>query len=547
MGYSEQLVVARFVSRYWWGSRSLIFPAASLMLLATSLNLAVPYLAKEILEQRDDSALQSACLVGVLLVVFYHVTSLGAHLIAYRAAQDVTFRMMRDGVEMLCAVPWHDLACYNPTEYAQLIVRAARVSGDAIAAVLTDLLSSFFGVVGIAFVIVFISPTLSLMFACVVGLTQGLSFWYKKYFPVSGLEFGQADARVQALVVSVVQRSVLTRIFRCSGYVLRVFDARAELAVASARRLNFGIHSHAAVATAATNVCFILLVGVTSLMRARGVLDFVDVALFFFYMRQLLDRVQSLINEFNKLLVLMEQADPFQRLICSRRSDESPSFQVGQTAVSSSSPLVTPVGAVVAEFQQVTYRYPAGDGSDSGISSVSFLIRAGSLTAMIGASGAGKSTCLRLLARVLQPQSGSVNTPCTVAMLEQSASVLPGTVMDNILLGNPAATYEQLILASKRSGCFSFVSILPQGFDTFIENTDSAQFSGGQLQRICLARVFLSSASLVLFDEPTTGLDDVSVDMFAQAAVQLKDEGRAVVFASHEKRIVTLADQVISI
>jgi ABC-type multidrug transport system fused ATPase/permease subunit len=120
-------------------------------------------------------------------------------------------------------------------------------------------------------------------------------------------------------------------------------------------------------------------------------------------------------------------------------------------------------------------------------------------------------------------------------------------VLDNILLGNASARFEHVVQAAKKSGCYGFISSLPQGFDSVIENTDAAQFSGGQLQRICLARVFLSTAPLVLFDEPTTGLDDASIDLFVQAAVELKREGRGVLFASHEKRIVSLADQVISI
>jgi ABC-type transport system involved in cytochrome bd biosynthesis fused ATPase/permease subunit len=105
-------------------------------------------------------------------------------------------------------------------------------------------------------------------------------------------------------------------------------------------------------------------------------------------------------------------------------------------------------------------------------------------------------------------------------------------VRANLLAAKPKATEEHLARACALASCTDFVAALPEGLDTCLENEDVTRFSGEQLQRLCLARMFLSDAPLVIFDEPTTGLDAAAVGTIMEELTRQCDQGRTVVLVT---------------
>lgn len=198
------------------------------------------------------------------------------------------------------------------------------------------------------------------------------------------------------------------------------------------------------------------------------------------------------------------------------------------------------------EMDRVRFSYPAripGDGPTV-LADVGLRIEPGERVAILGASGAGKSTLLHLLLRLEDPQAGQVRfggcnaRDCAqsdwhrrIALLSQDSPVFLGTLRTNLLIGDPDADDAALWRALDAARLGDFVRGLPDGLDTWAGETGSL-LSAGQARRLCLARVLLSPAAVIVLDEPTAGLDAAAEAAFFMdlgRAVQ----GRAVVLATH--------------
>ncbi|MEU0256182.1 ABC transporter ATP-binding protein [Streptomyces sp. NPDC006184] len=169
------------------------------------------------------------------------------------------------------------------------------------------------------------------------------------------------------------------------------------------------------------------------------------------------------------------------------------------------------------EFDGVGFRYPGT--SSWALSDLSLQVAAGQTLALVGASGAGKSTVAKLQLRFYDPDRGAVRLDGTdlrdmrlsdvrenVAVVLQETLVFQGTVRDNIAYGRPEATEAQIVAAARAADAHDFIEQLPQGYDTMVGQRGRT-LSGGQCQRLAIARAMIRDAPVLLLDEPTSGLD----------------------------------------
>ncbi|WP_192034541.1 thiol reductant ABC exporter subunit CydD [Halomonas sp. YLGW01] len=177
---------------------------------------------------------------------------------------------------------------------------------------------------------------------------------------------------------------------------------------------------------------------------------------------------------------------------------------------------------------------------------VSLEVRRGEVIALTGPSGAGKSTLLQLIAGFVAPSAGraEVMSEARPAWMDQRPLVIQGTIADNLRLADTQASDDAMRQALQRAGLAELLSRLPAGLETPIGER-GAGLSGGQAQRLALARVFLSDASLVLLDEPTASLDEASEAEVAASLARLTEEGRTLVIATHHPALMVLADRVV--
>lgn len=204
-------------------------------------------------------------------------------------------------------------------------------------------------------------------------------------------------------------------------------------------------------------------------------------------------------------------------------------------------------------FEHVTFEYEPGRAA---LTDVSFVIAPGQRVAVVGPSGAGKSTIISLLLRLHRPTGGrvlvdgrdiaayrrdSLRRAMTVVL--QQAVLFGATVRDNIAYGKLDASDADVREAARRANAHEFITALPHGYDTVV-GAKGTSFSGGQRQRLAIARAMIRPASVLLFDEPMTGLDG-SAEAQVRGAIARLAEGRTSVLVTHDLRTVADADLVL--
>lgn len=179
---------------------------------------------------------------------------------------------------------------------------------------------------------------------------------------------------------------------------------------------------------------------------------------------------------------------------------------------------------------------------------VSLEVSRGEVVALVGPSGAGKSTLLQLIAGFVAPSDGSVEVMSErrPAWMDQRPLVIKGTIADNLRLADTHASDDAMHKALSRAGLAGLFARLPKGLETPVGER-GAGLSGGQAQRLALARIFLSDAPLVLLDEPTASLDEGSEAEVAASLACLTEEGRTLLIATHHPALMAIADRVIRI
>ncbi len=211
------------------------------------------------------------------------------------------------------------------------------------------------------------------------------------------------------------------------------------------------------------------------------------------------------------------------------------------------------------DFNNVDFKYE--ESSKPVLQNVDLHINKGEYIALVGSSGAGKTTVCSLIPRFYEVSSGSVcidgmdirdmklrDLRSNIGIVQQDVYLFVGTIMDNIRYGRPDATEEEIIAAAKEANAHDFIMELPDGYDTDIGQR-GVKLSGGQKQRISIARVFLKNPPILIFDEATSALDNESEKIVQQSLEKLAKNRTTLVIAHrlstirNAERILVLSDK----
>ena len=205
---------------------------------------------------------------------------------------------------------------------------------------------------------------------------------------------------------------------------------------------------------------------------------------------------------------------------------------------------------VKGDFEMTGVDFTYSNGTQA-LFDVSMHIESGKITALVGLSGAGKSTIVNLLDKFYQPQRGQIRLDGVdladwdtqwlrenVGLVLQKNHIFDGTIEENIKYGYPQATHDEVVKAAKQAYIYDQIMQLPQGFDTIAQ-----QLSGGQQQRIAIARMFIKNPPIIFLDEPTASLDAIATEQI-KASIDAIKQGRTVIIISHNIGQIIDAEQI---
>ncbi len=205
------------------------------------------------------------------------------------------------------------------------------------------------------------------------------------------------------------------------------------------------------------------------------------------------------------------------------------------------------------EFKEIVFTYPGATGP--ALNELNLSVKAGQTVAVVGPNGSGKSTLVNLIPRFYDPDSGQIlidgqdihkatlkSLREQISMVTQSVITFNDTIANNIAYGNPDATMDEIIEAAKQAYAHEFIEPLPDGYETVI-GENSAGFSGGQLQRMVIARAILKNPPIMIFDEAMSQIDADS-EMKIHNALSVLMEGRTCFLIAHRFSTVISADSI---
>lgn len=286
----------------------------------------------------------------------------------------------------------------------------------------------------------------------------------------------------------------------------------------------------------------VLVLALSSFLYFKGAMPlnyYIGMLLFLF---DLFVPIKTFYDQEARLTVMSACMDRIEALFAEKELDDSGT----QTLIDCNAPEI--------EYKNVTFAYDHKDV----LKDVSFKANKGTMTALVGPSGGGKSTIASLLARFWDIQSGEIllrgtdirNIPLAtlmdnISMVFQRVYLFQDTVYNNIALGRTDASREEVIEAAKKARCYDFIMELPDGFDTVI-GEGGASLSGGQAQRLSIARCILKNSPIVILDEATASVD-ADNESYIQQAISELCKGKTLLVIAHRLNTIIGADNIMVI
>ncbi|KQU39588.1 MULTISPECIES: ABC transporter ATP-binding protein [unclassified Rhodococcus (in: high G+C Gram-positive bacteria)] len=303
-----------------------------------------------------------------------------------------------------------------------------------------------------------------------------------------------------------------------------------------------GMASYTGIVRWIGNATLAVIVVVGSMRVIGGALDIGVLAAYVLYLRRFygpLDELAQVFNAYQSAAAALEKI--------SGVLEEEP------TVAPPTTPVPIGIAAGDVEFDRVSFGYAA---DALVLQPFSLHVPAGQVVAMVGATGAGKSTVAKLLARFYDPTDGRIRLDGidlrdladddlrrNVVMVTQESFLFSGSIADNIRLGRPSATDDEVRAAADAVGLTPFLAALPRGIDTDVRKR-GGRLSSGQRQLVAFARVFLAAPSVIVLDEATSSLD-IPGERLVQRALETILHGRTALIIAHRLSTVAIADRVL--
>ncbi|HDJ7225420.1 TPA: SAV1866 family putative multidrug efflux ABC transporter [Staphylococcus aureus Sa_TPS3140] len=396
---------------------------------------------------------------------------------------------------------------------------------------------------------------LSIMFFLDVKLTLAALFIFPFYILTVYVFFGrlrkltrersQALAEVQGFLHERVQGISVVKSFAIEDNEAKNFDKKnTNFLTRALKHTRWNAYSFAAINTV-TDIGPIIVIGVGAYLAISGSITVGTLAAFVGYLELLFGPLRRLVASFTTLTQSFASMDRVFQLI-----DEDYDIKNGVGA----QPIEITQGRI--DIDHVSFQY--NDNEAPILKDINLSIEKGETVAFVGMSGGGKSTLINLIPRFYDVTSGQIlidghnikdfltgSLRNQIGLVQQDNILFSDTVKENILLGRPTATDEEVVEAAKMANAHDFIMNLPQGYDTEVGER-GVKLSGGQKQRLSIARIFLNNPPILILDEATSALD-LDSESIIQEALDVLSKDRTTLIVAHRLSTITHADKIVVI
>ncbi len=536
----------RRIWNYLAEEKALLFLVLLMVILSSVLGLLGPFLLGRGIDQyiveRSSSGFM-ALLAGLAAVYIVYSASLWfQNYWMIGIAQNTVFKMRTQLFRHLHKLP---IPFFDKRQHGELMSRVTNdienVSSTLNSSVI-QVFSSVLTLVGTVGVMLWLSPLLTLITMIIVPVMFYGMKWITnrtgRLFKEQQRNLGELNGFVQETISG--QRIVKT--FSQEDRVIEEFIGKGE----KLRAAGFWAQTYSGfipkLMNMLNNMSFAIIAGVGGIFVLKGMISIGVIVIFAEYARQFTRPLNDLANQFNTLLSAIAGAERVFEIM-----DQKEEFEDEEDAEEIS----FIKGEVV--FRDVSFSYEKGENTVTGIN---FKANTGQTVALVGPTGAGKSTIINLISRFYNYDSGSITIDGRelkkikreslrrhMAFVLQDSLLFQGTVRENIRYGKLDATDDEVEKAAKMANAHSFIMKLPQQYDTVLKG-DASGISQGQRQLLSIARAFLADPSILILDEATSSIDTIT-EMKIQEALQTLMEGRTSFVVAHRLNTIQQADQIL--
>ncbi len=386
----------------------------------------------------------------------------------------------------------------------------------------------------LSMVLAVIIPVMVLCILLLIHICSGL-------FEVLQKKIDGVNSTVQENLIAVR----VVKAFVRRDYEQKKFDDANDELLAAGLKVGMRVVTMMPLMTLLLNIATVSVLYLGCRMIAGGTFLIGDLQAFIQYIGQIL---------MNVMTVSMSLLQFSRAQACATRVNEVLNTEPSVEDREETAVLPEPRGSV--EFRDVSFRYVATGTGDDVLSHISFTVKPGSFTAVIGGTGTGKSSLVNLIPRFYDVTGGAVlldgvdvrDYPLEelrgrIGMVLQTNVLFSGTIRDNLKWGRPDATEEEIIQAAKDAQAYEFIMSFPDGFDTWLEQ-GGVNVSGGQKQRLCIARAMLRKPAVLILDDSTSAVDSATEAAIRESfAENLKDT--TVIIIAQRISSVQYADEIL--
>lgn len=526
--------------------RFLLVMVLVMVVMSSALALIGPFLIGKIIDEYIVPGQFEGMLwmIGILIII-YIVLSISLYLQNYwmiGIAQQTIYRMRVGVFNKLLRLP---ISFFDKRQHGELMSRATNdieTVSSTLNSAFIQVFSSVLTLTGTLLVMLYLSPLLTLLTMSIIPAMFIAMRWITRR---TGKLFKEQQAAVGALNGMIEETISGQRIVKAFSQEERV---KAEFQEKSARLRLVGFWALAysgyipKVMNTLNNASFAIVAGVGGLLAINGHVSIGVIVIFTEYARQFTRPLNDLANQFNTVLSAIAGAERVFAIM-----DEADEVETGHIGKEQQLK-----GAVA--FQHVSFKYEQAEEAHT-LRDVSFVVKPGQTAALVGATGAGKTTIMQLISRFYDTNEGAVlfdgvdvrdftreALRSQMAFVLQEPFLFEATVYENIRYGRLDATNEEIEEAAKKANAHDFIMKLPQGYNTLL-TADGSEISQGQKQLLSIARAFVADPVILLLDEATSSIDTVT-EMKIQEALEVLMEGRTSFVIAHRLNTIRNADVV---